>query len=357
MSRTLIPSVVCAIVAAMWCSLNADTRSFEERLERALISEQVAASESGCSVSQRVIDKADTALLSICLVHGMDAFLAVTKYREQGLKLFALYGDEPELRLAIERYGSQVIPVVAYFLENGSAYYQGKQAIGDAVSRWWAGEGVGWRYSNITREQIGLIALHQIMQRGNEMLAEFEIVDGIAKSRPVTNVLFGAKDFFLGGVFNLEKILVRGKRLPTLMELGEAGADAIVVAGALKVLAKVSRLGSVKLAKEQSLRSSVRSAYDALGTIARTGRRAGPYALAYVAITQPDLLASAGGWIAEQLGMPRIVGVFVVYAVGLWLLIQFFVTPVVLGWIALTSYRLARGVFGSRRRYAEAASR
>ena len=54
------------------------------------------------------------------------------------------YGHEPELRLAIERYGSQVIPVVAHFLESGSAYYQGKQAISDAVSRWRAGEGMGW---------------------------------------------------------------------------------------------------------------------------------------------------------------------------------------------------------------------
>ena len=353
MSRTLILSLVCSAIAAMWCTLNADTRSFNEQLERAIISEQAAASASGCSVSQSVIEKTDTALLSICLVHGMDAFLAVTKYREPGLKLFALYGHEQELRLAIKRYGSQVIPVVAYFLENGSAYYQSKQTIGDAVSRWWAGEGLRWRYSNITHEQIGLIVVHQIMQRGNEMLAEFEIVDGVAKSRPVTSVLFGAKDFFLGGAFNLEKILVRGERLPTLMELGEAGVDAVIVAGALKGLAKASHLGSVKLAGKGSLRS----AYDALGTIGRTGRKAGPYALAYIALTQPDLLASAGGWIAEQFGLPRIVGLFVVYAVGLFLLIQFFVTPLVLGWIALSSYRLGRWIFGSRRPCAEAAAR
>ncbi len=195
------------------------------------------------------------------------------------------------------------------------------------------------------------------MQRGNEMLAEFEIVDGVAKSRPVTSALFGAKDFLLGSVFNLEKILVRGDRLPTLMELGEAGADAVIIAGALKGLAKASRLGSGKIAENGPLRSSLRSAYDAIGTISRTGRKAGPYALAYLAITQPDLLASAGGWIAEQLGLPRIVGVFVVYAVGLFLLIQFFVTPLILGWIVLVSYRIVSGIFGTRRRFAEAAVR
>ncbi len=144
MSRTLILSLVCSAIAAMWYTLNADMRSFDERVERAIISEQIASSQSGCSISQDAIEKTDTALLSICLVHGTDAFLAATKYRELGPKLFALSGHEPELRLAIERYGSQVIPVVAHFLESGSAYYQGKQAIGDAVSRWWAGEGMRW---------------------------------------------------------------------------------------------------------------------------------------------------------------------------------------------------------------------
>jgi hypothetical protein len=50
---------------------------------------------------------------------------------------------------------------------------------------------------------------------------------------------------------------------------------------------------------------------------------AAPVAFAYVASTRPQLVASAGGWIAEQLGGNRIVGIFAVYLIGIFLVLQF----------------------------------
>jgi hypothetical protein len=61
-------------------------------------------------------------------------------------------------------------------------------------------------------------------------------------------------------------------------------------------------------------------------TIIAVGKTAvvvAPVAFAYVAATRPQLVASAGGWIAEQLGGNRIVGIFAVYLIGIFLVLHF----------------------------------
>ena len=45
------------------------------------------------------------------------------------------------------------------------------------MQQMWEGRKPKWQPANITREQIGLIAIYHIERRGHEMLAEFEIVE------------------------------------------------------------------------------------------------------------------------------------------------------------------------------------
>jgi hypothetical protein len=105
----------------------------------------------------------------------------------------------------------------------------------------WAGHRP--KLADITREQIGLIAIYGLARRGNEMLAEFEIVEGAAKRRPVTRLLLGLKDLLLGGVGDIETILVRGERLPSWKEVGFAALDVTIVTSAVGAVTRVARRG------------------------------------------------------------------------------------------------------------------
>ena len=76
-------------------------------------------------------------------------------------------------------------------------------------------------------------------------------------------------------------------------------------------------------AENNVIRVSAQGAYEAISTVGKTGVFVAPIAFAYVAITRPQLIASAGGWVAEQLGSNRFVGIFAVYLIGTLLLLQF----------------------------------
>jgi hypothetical protein len=229
--------------------------------------------------------------------------------------------------MVLDRYGHPVIPVIAFFVEHGSREFQIRQAVGDALQQMWDGKKPKWKLADITREQIGLIAIYRLAARGNEMLAEFEIVDSTAKRKPMTRLMLGLKDLLLGGVGDIETILVRGERLPSWKEVGFAALDVTIVAGGFGAVAKAARLGvgtaetieksAVRLGTEGAaaekntmrlaaaegtaennvIRVSAQGAYEAISTVGKTGMFVAPIAFAYVAITRPQLVASAGGWV------------------------------------------------------------
>jgi hypothetical protein len=355
---------IAAMIAAI-LTMASDRRGFEELAVRAAVVDEARAQGTKCPLSQEYADKADIGLLSICLKYGLDAYEAARRYPATAAKVFAVYGEEETFQKVLDRYGPEVIPVVAYFVEKGSREFQIRQALGDALQKIWEGKKPKWELADITREQIGLIAIYHLDHRGHEMLAEFEIVDGIAKRKPVARFFLGAKDLLFGGVGDIETILVRGERLPTWKEVGFAALDVTVVAGGVGAVAKVARLGvgtaevveksTVRLAAEgaagkntirlaaaegaaennmirvaaegsagnNTLRVAAEGAYEAISAVGKTGVLVAPVAFAYVAITRPQLIASAGGWIAEQLGANRWVGIFAVYLIGSFLVLQF----------------------------------
>src|SRR5215467_11367633 len=222
MFKTFVIPLVFATLTAATLALVSDRRGFEELAVRAAIAEEARAAGAKCPLSPEYTDTADIRLLSICLRYGLGAYQAARRYPDTSAKVFAVYGEEEIFQKVLDRFGHQVIPVVAYFVEHGSRELQFRQAAGEAMQQMWEGRKPKWQPDNITREQVGLIAIYQLDRRGHEMLAEFEIVDGKAIRKPVSRSLFLLKDLVLGGVDDVETILVRGERLPTWKEAGFA---------------------------------------------------------------------------------------------------------------------------------------
>jgi hypothetical protein len=317
MRKTSVLSLSVVFVIASIVTMLSDRGPFEEVAERASIAEQASARDTRCPLSHQYFDEGDLKLLRICVAYGLSAYEAAQRYPNSAAKVFAVYGEEPEFQKVLDRYGSQVVPVVAYFVENGSFELQARQTVGETVNRLWAGRWPNWDTPQLTREQICLIAIHEIAKRGDEILAEFEIVDGVAKPKPVTESLLEAKQFLLGGVGDVETVLVRGERLPTWKEAGLAALDVTVVAGGAGALAKVVRVGRDALVERGAGRLAIEGAYETIGAVGRTGWRVAPYALAYVVVTRPTLILSLGGWVAEQSGLNPRVGIFAIAFVGM----------------------------------------
>jgi hypothetical protein len=370
--KLIVPVTFASVLAATLASVS-DRRGFEELAIRAAIAEEVRDPNTKCPLSPVYTDAADIDALSLCLRYGLAAYQAAKRYPDSAAKVFAVYGGDETFQKVFDRLGSDVIPVVAYFVEHGSTELQLRQAAGQAMQQIWDGKRPTW--ATVTREQIGLIAIYQLERRGHEMLAEFEIVDGKALRKPIRRLFFGVKNMLLGGVDDIETVLVRGERLPSWKEVGFAALDVTIIAGGIGAVAKVARLGigtaeaaeesaaltaettaetsSVRLAAEGAAESSLartaaegaaesslvrtaaegaaetslartaaEGAYEAIVTVGKASAVAAPVAVAYVAVTRPQLVASAGGWIAERLGAHRLVGIFAVYLVGLLLVMQ-----------------------------------
>jgi hypothetical protein len=346
----ILPLLIAALMAAMLVMVS-DRRGFEELALRAAIADQASAVGTKCPLSQEYTDKADIGPLSICLKYGLGAYDAAERYPNTSAKVFAVYGEDETFQKVLDHYGHPVIPIIAFFVENGSLEYQIRQALGDALQQMWAGKEPKWQLADITREQIGLIAIYRLAARGNEMLAEFEIVDGTAKRKPMTRIILGLKDLLLGGVGDIETILVRGERLPTWKEVGLAALDVTVVAGGIGAVAKAVRIGAgtAEVVEKSTFRLAAEGAYEAISAVGKTTVRVAPIAFVYVAITRPQLIASAGGWIAEQFGANRSIGVFAVYWIGIFLCLQFLRPLLWCGQtVAKPIFRLARYAYNKR---------
>ena len=275
MFRRLVLLPVIASLAALALAMMTDQRGFEELAERAAIADQANVPGTRCPLSREYIDQADITLLSICVIHGLAAYEAAQRYPASAAKVFAVYGEDETFRKVLDQYGPEVIPVVASYVENGSWEFQIRQVAAETWQAIWAGQKPKWELGTLTGEQIGLIAIHQIAVRGHEMLAEFEIVNGIAKQKPVTWFILGSKDLLLGGVGDVEKILVRGERLPTWGEAGSAVLDLTIVGGSLGLLEKTTRVGG-SVGKSTG-RLVAEGVYEGIRGVVKTSKRIAPY--------------------------------------------------------------------------------
>jgi hypothetical protein len=341
--KSIVTSLLLAALAAGVSTAATDRRDFKDLAARTAIADEAAKPGSKCPLSRAYIDTLDLDVLSICVSYGLTAMEAAQRYPALATRVFALYGDDPMFRSVFDRYGHQVIPVVGYFIENGSTSYRVNATVQGAFQQISLGQMPAWG-EKLTSEQIGFMAVQELDERGAELLAEFEIVDGHAKRKLIEASVLGAKNFFLGGIHRIETVWVRGGS-PTWREYGGAALDVAVVAGGIGLLAKEARAAEVVAA-----RSSPRViAVNASRTLRNVGTVAigpvGNLAVLYVALTHPMLIASAVGWGAEQLGLNGPVCIFFAYLL-LFRMVYWFFRP--LFWCVCQPIRLAIRAFPRR---------
>lgn len=307
LSYLLIAGTAAGVAAAA-----TNWREFKDMAARTAIEDQANRVDSKCPLSKTYVERHDLDVLSVCVAYGLPAMDAARRYPALAAKVFGLYGDDPMFRAVFDRYGHQVVAVIGYFLENGSKQYQVSQAFRGAVQRIWQGQLPTWP-EGLNNETIGLMAIHELDERGSELLAEFEIVDGRAKRKPLETAVLGTKNFFLSGIHTVETVVVRGDRYPTWGEVGGAALDLAAMAGGVGLLAKEARAADA-LASRGSVRAVSASAYRTLRTVGTVAiGPVGNVALLYVFVTHPALIGSAVGWVADGLGLDPTICIFFVY--------------------------------------------
>jgi hypothetical protein len=337
MSKKSIVTFLLLIAAAAGVSTVAtDQRDLREVAARTAISDEVSRPDSKCPISQAYVKTLDLDVLSICAAYGLTAMDAARRYPATASKVFALYGEDPIFRSVFERYGPIVVPIIGYFVENGSNRYRFDAAFQGAFQRIWQGRMPTWQ-DTATGEQMGYMAVQDLDERGSEVLAEFEIVAGRARRKSIEATVLGTKNMVLGGIHKLETVWARGDS-PTWKDYGGAALDVAVVAGGIGMLAREARVVEVAIDRS-SLRAVAANATAILrkvGTIA-TGP-IGNAAILYIVVTHPTLLGSAVGWAAEQLGLNGPVCIFFAYLL-LFQVLHLLFRP--LFWIGWQTIRLA----------------
>ena len=330
---------------------------FEGAVVRAGLAEEIRRDPTRCPLSQEAIDGAETWVLAACAQGGLGWFEAGRRYGEDAAKVFLVYGQDPGFGDVFDRLGHPVVPVVAYFVRNGSTQYLLQETVGQGLSRLWNDGEIGIGMAELTPEQYGLIAIDELAGRGHEMLSEFEIVNGVAVRKQFTRTLLGAKNIVFGGISDLERVIARGERLPSWSEMGWATADALIVVGGIGATVKALRAAKAPAAvagrsasRLATLRTAGRGAVQSLSAVGRAAGVASLVALPYIAITHPELVTGAAGWLAEQAGMPAWLGVFAVYfafCLALAMLIRLVLAPA--AWLLGIGGRLAAWLGGGKR--------
>jgi hypothetical protein len=283
-----------------------------------------ALSSGKCPLDASTIAKEPTWLIEICGTYGLTAYSAAQTYPEISPQVFGIYGNIPEFREVLSQYGQEVIPVVAYFVQNGSQEMLFRETLAQMIAEAGAGEKITFDPAKLTPEQYGLLSIMEIKSGGHGFLDEFNIVDGVAQRIQVTRVFFSSRNLLAGGLVNLEKVLRADKRLPTWGEIGEAALDGTILLGAgakaftlIRDAGKVARAGEVATDLEDvAALSKSERAMEVLKTVGKTTAVVVPVGLTVFAITHPTWTTHYAGWIAEQLGLSWWVG-----ALTLWLIV------------------------------------
>jgi len=213
------------------------------------------------------------------------------------------------------------------------------------------GERPVFKIEDLTQEQLGYIAILMLKDQGYDLLGQFEFVDGEVRRRPLQSALSTLKELFLGGVSQLERVLVRGERRPSFGEIGSAVLDVAVATGGLSAMTSLRAAGPAAedLAATRFGRlTALEVGSEAVGSSAMTlGRKVLPTAAVvgavYLAVTHPHVVTEAGEWIAEKAGLSSWVGAFVVWLI-LTIPIMILIPPLVLvGKVTMRSFGLVRG--------------
>jgi hypothetical protein len=344
MKKTLLLTFLAASIMAGALSSFARSRgSFEE---------DIAHLEAGasCPLNEEVLRRDPPDVVAVCAKYGDVAFRIAERYPKIAPRLFALYGELPQWKEVLDRYGHEVIPIVWHF-QQGSKEIQVRQALGRMVDDFLHGERPVFKIEDLTQEQLGYIAILMLKDQGHDLLGQFEFVDGEVRRRPLQSALSTLKELFLGGVSQLERVLVRGERWPSFGEIGSAVLDVAVATGSVSAITSLRVAGPATedlAATRLGRLTALEVGSEAVGSSAMTlGRKILPTAavagVLYLALTHPQVVTEAGEWIAEKAGLPSWVGAFLVWLILIVPIMVLILPLVLVGKITIRGFRLAQG--------------
>lgn len=315
----LAASLASLLATSLWMS--GSKRDFESAVSHVAAVYQ-ASNDAKCAISQEALEQEKLELVSICGEFGLLAYAAAKEYPEISPKIFGTYGNIPEFRELIGRFGPAPLPIIEYFRKKGSLSADFGGMIRKWVEQSRANRPLSLKWESLGEDEYGLYGIY-LLHRNPAILGEF-IPNGDAKRLFVPRTWNTVARIVTGGIADLEKTIAMGKD-PTWKQVGWATVDVGVIIGGVSVVAKSLRAAkAVKTAESVRLATKLKSAGTAaktaamtFGTVgAYTGKAAltmAPVAAAYVAITHPSLIASGGAWVAAQAGLPEYLGVFLAF--------------------------------------------
>ncbi|MDD3576574.1 hypothetical protein [Halothiobacillus sp.] len=280
----------------------------------------------------------------------MQAWLALQKYPKQTPRILDWYGQNPDFQNILERFGPDVIPVIDYFITHSiqslnalNAITQTASSIAQESKSMWSNltgseptnalpdDQPAKPLSELTPEQRGWAAIHDIHLEGNHFLGQFDIDSaGNAHWNTTDRITQDVGRFLTSGIADVERKQDLNEKI-TAADIGWAAVDALPVIAGLKLL-KLGKAG-VQAAKESKAVEAIATTKagklaakegktaDGLtkaakvGWVERTGilarglapgflRKAAWLATAYIVITHPELLSSLFVHLGNLLGAP-----------------------------------------------------
>lgn len=293
--RGLLWLVAIALVMAGVIALWLQPQPIEDRLialqAKERFGSQAAVLQESLPIQALMLDYHGDRLLRL----KAEAALAV--YPEQARLFLELFGEEPEFRKALRRYGEYLILPMIYFYRNpvGSV---------EMVNRV-AGTGKA-----LSPEERAWYAVNFANQEGHDFIGQFEAgPNGEIQWIWTERITEGLSQFFTGGIRTLES-RYRTDQPVRASDLGWAALDAVIIGSAVKFL----KVGRAAAGASRAAAVSARSAAYS-SRLARAGRMASLMvsnakwpamaALAYVAVRHPALLNDLFAGVANVLGLPH----------------------------------------------------
>ena len=228
---------------------------------------------------------------------------ALVQYPQAAPKVYALYGQTPELQAVFQKYGhNQIVPIIEKCLDEGDTLLE----LGTQFDELMSSPLNKLEVSKVEPAECGWRAVLITLIAGNNFLGQYVIDDaGKAHVLPGASALAIMKRLTTSGLQAFEKRLVLGET-PTSKEWGLAALDVAAIGLTGKVIATAVRKNLVR-ASRPTLSYKLIHCPNGLGRVcdslcARIAKFATIGGVAYLAVYHPRVINGAAAVIADALG-------------------------------------------------------
>lgn len=278
----------------------------------------------------------------------LKTWIALSKYPTAAREILTLYGSEREFRDILRTYGDGIIPVIQYFRENNvwtvrvmDATGKAVQSVVEAAKKFWGRvTGSDTEISRAVTQtkpvalgptERGWYAVNFIKDEGHNFLGQFALnKDMKAVWNQTDRIVKASTSFFTSGVRNLETRRDLGENI-TSSDVFWAGLDVAIILAPAKLL--ISGKAIARSGQELNFVTRTRLFAPRMLLKGAMFQKLGKYgavaATLYIVVTNPSLLNSVFGELADLIGVSpwvmQVVGWSVLIAVLIyvfsWLLV------------------------------------